>query len=120
VPQDTARSIVQQGMISAAEVPGFFLLANLVPVGKDINGQPIFSADRTKIRIEDVIAAEQERRPDVNHSQREFNTGIVVVVQHGRAPSPKLLERTDGIRQQWMSYWSIATGRRSVMTTSPR
>jgi len=107
------------GLISPAEVPDFFILRNLVPAGKDANGHPIFKADRTKVTIQDVIAAEGPRVPDVDKSQRKFNTGMVIVVQHGAQPSRELIERTNGIRQQWMEYFSITTGRRASMTTNP-
>ncbi|HKW87286.1 MAG TPA: hypothetical protein VJN21_00860 [Candidatus Acidoferrales bacterium] len=108
------------GLISPAEVPGFFILRHFVPVGKDADGHRIFKADRTKITIQDVIAAEGPRTPDVEHSQRHFNTGMVLVVQHGMKPSPLLIEETNGIRAQWMKYFSIATGRRASMTANPR
>ena len=107
------------GLISPAEVPDFFILRNLVPAGKDADGRPIFKADRTKLTIEDVIAAEGPRVPDVANSQREFNTGMVLVVQHGATPSSELIARTNGIRKQWMEYFSITTGRRASMTTNP-
>ena len=71
-----------------AEVPGFFILQNLVPAGKDANGHPIFKADRTKATIENVITAQGPRLPDVDHSQKKFNTGIVVVVEHAHPPEP--------------------------------
>jgi hypothetical protein len=107
------------GLISPAEVPDFFILRNLVAAGKDANGHPIFKADRTKVTIQEVIAAEGPRVPDVDKSQRKFNTGMVIVVQHGAKPSSELIERTNGIRQQWMEYFSITTGRRASMTTNP-
>jgi len=75
--------------------PDFFILRNLVPAGRDGNGRPIFKADRTKVTIQDVIAAEGPRLPDVVHSQRHFNTGMVVVVEHGKTPGKELLERTE-------------------------
>ena len=108
------------GLISPAEVPDFFLLRNLQPVGVDANGHRIFKADRTKITIQDVIAAEGPREPDVNHSQRQFNTGMVIMVQHGMKPSARLINETNGIREQWMKFFSITTGRRASMTTDPR
>lgn len=108
------------GLISPREVPDFFILRNLVPQGRDANGRPIFKADRTKVTIQDVIAVEGPRLPDVDHSQKEFNTGMVVVVEHGRTPSKELLERTEGIRLRWMDYWTTTTGHRSTMTTNPR
>ncbi len=107
------------GFISASEVPDFFLLKNLAPAGKDANGHSIFKADRTKITIQDVIAAEGSRLPNVDHSQRDFNTGMVMVVEHGKPPSPELIERTNGIRERWMDYWATVTGHRSTMTTEP-
>ena len=109
------------GLISPAEVPDFFILRNLVFSGKrDANGHPIFKADRTKVTIQDVIAAEGVRSPDVEKSQRQFNTGMVIVVQQGAKPSAHLIERTNGIRKQWTEYFSIATGRRASMTANPR
>ena len=107
------------GMISAAEVPDFFILTNLVRAGKDSVGHPVFRADRTKVTIQGVIAAEGQRLPDVDHSQRRFNTGIVVVVEHGQRPSAELIERATGIRRRWMQYWDTTTGHRSVMTANP-
>ena len=83
------------GLISSAEVPDFFILRNLVPAGKDANGHPIFKADRSKVTIQGVIAAEGPRLPGVDKSQREFNTGMVIVVQHGKKPSHELIERAD-------------------------
>jgi hypothetical protein len=108
------------GLIAPSEVPDFFILRNLVPQGRDANGHGIFKADRTKVTIQDVIAVEGPRLPDVDHSQKDFNTGMVVVVEHGKTPSKELLERTEGIRLRWMDYWTTTTGHRSMMTTNPR
>ena len=108
------------GLISAAEVPDFFILKNLVPTGKDLHQRPIFKADRTKVTIQDVIAAEGPRLPDVEHSQRKFNTGFVIVVEHGQSPSHDLVERTNQIRQRWVDYWERTSGHRASMTTNPR
>lgn len=108
------------GFISATEVPDFFLLKNLTPAGKDANGHPRFKAERTKVTIQDVIAVEGQRSPDADHSQRKFNTGIVVMVEHGQNPSRALIERANGIRRQWIYFWKTTTGHRASMTTNPR
>jgi hypothetical protein len=108
------------GLIAPTEVPDFFILRNLVAAGRDSNGHPIFKADRTKITIQDVIAVEGPRLPDVDHAQKKFNTGMVVIVEHGARPSKELIERTDGIRERWVDYWATTTGHRSSMTTSPK
>jgi len=107
------------GLISPAEVPTFFLLKNLVPAGKDANGHPVFKADRIKVTIDDVIAAEGPRQPAVGQAQKNFNTGMVVIVEHGKKPSPDLLERTSAIGKQWIYYWSTVTGHRASMTINP-
>jgi hypothetical protein len=43
----------------------------------------------------------------------------VLVVEHGRKPSPELIERVNGISRQWIEYWTITTGGRSKMTATP-
>jgi hypothetical protein len=108
------------GLIAPTETPDFFILRNLVAAGRDPNGHPIFKADRTKISVKDVIAAEGPRAPDVDRAQKNFNTGIVVIVEHGARPSKELIERANGIRERWIDYWATTTGRRSSMTVSPR
>ena len=65
-------------------------------------------------------SAEGVRSPDVQHSQRKFNTGIVVVVEHGKTPSRELIERANEIRRQWTYNWETVTGHRASMTTNPR
>jgi hypothetical protein len=108
------------GMISAAEVPDFFILRHLEPVGRDANGHAIFKADRTKITIQDVVAVEGPRMPAVDQAQKNFNTGMVLVVEHGKTPSPKLIQSVTGIRDRWMDYWTTTTGHRSTMTADPQ
>lgn len=108
------------GLAGPEEVPDFFILRNLTPAGKDPNGHPIFKAERVKLTIQDVIAAEGPREPDVEHSQKQFNTGIVVIVENGNKPSKELLERANGIRERWIDYWATTTGHRSSMTATPK
>lgn len=108
------------GFVSASEVPDFFLLNGLTPVGKDSDGRSVFRAERTNITVQDVIAAVGKRFPDVDHSQRNFNTGFVVMVEHGHAPSPLLMQRANGIRRQWLRFWDTTTGHRAVMTANAR
>lgn len=67
-----------------------------------------------------MIAAQGVRLPDVDHSQKKFNTGIVVMVEHGKAPSPELIDRADGIRRQWIIYRETVTGHRSLMTATAK
>ncbi len=111
--------LYDMGLIAPSEVPSFFLLQNLQYVRTDANGHRVFKADRLDLTIQNVIDAMGPRVPDVNHSQRLFNTGMVMVVQHGMKPTARLIEETSGIRLQWMKYFSIVTGRRATMTANP-
>jgi hypothetical protein len=108
------------GLLAPSEVPDFFLLRNLQRQGVDANGHPIFKADRTKVTINDVIAVEGPRLPDVDHSQKKFNTGMVIVLEHGHKPPPELIKNVEGIRERWIDYWSTTTGHRSEMTAEPK
>jgi hypothetical protein len=67
-----------------------------------------------------VIAQQGPRLPDVDHSQKQFNTGMVVVVEHGNKPSKELIDRTNAIAARWVDYWTTTTGHRSSMTTKPK
>ena len=104
------------GLITAAEVPDFFMLRNLANAGQDAQGRPIVKAERVKVTVQDVIAVEGPRLPDVDKAQKKFNTGIVVMVEKGKTPSRELLERANGIRLAWIDYFAITTGHRASMT----
>jgi hypothetical protein len=106
------------GLLAPTEVPDFFILRNLDEAGRDANGRPVFNAERSRITIAHVIAVEGQRQPDVDHSQKQFNTGMVMVVEHGKKPSGELIERVDGIRRAWIDYFATVTGHRASMTAT--
>lgn len=108
------------GMIAPNEMPDFFILRSLEGVGTDPNGHGIFKGDRTKVTINDVIAAEGLRTPDLDHAKKHFNTGMVLVVEHGKEPSLRLIDAVSGIAPRWVDYWDTTTGHRSTMSTNPR
>lgn len=108
------------GLIAPSEVPDFFLLRNLQPQERDANGHMIYKADRIRVTINDVIAAEGPREPDVDHAQKRFNTGMVIVLEHGHKPPADLIKNVEGIRERWIDYWTTTTGHRSEMTADPR
>jgi hypothetical protein len=109
------------GLARPDEVPPFFLLRRLAPTGaRDTEGHALYRGERTPVTIADVVAAMGPRLPAEPEAQKAFNTGVVVLVQHGRAPSRELVERANGIREHWMAFWGKSTGGRSTMTTDPR
>jgi hypothetical protein len=108
------------GLARPDEVPPFFILRNLKRTGKqDANGHPIYTGDRTDITIQNVIAAMGPREPDVAHSQKKFNTAIVVMTMPGKQPTKELITAANNISEHWIKYWAKTTDGRSVMTASP-
>jgi hypothetical protein len=109
------------GLAKPDEVKPFFILRNLQRTGQsDAQGHPIYKGDKTVITIQDVIAAMGPRVPDADHSQKQFNTAMVVVTEHGRQPSKELITGATNIAEHWITYWSKTTGGRASMTVSPR
>ncbi|HEV8218141.1 MAG TPA: hypothetical protein VGP95_19965 [Gemmatimonadaceae bacterium] len=109
------------GLAKPDEVQPFFILRNLQRTGQsDAQGHPIYKGDKTVITIQDVIAAMGPRVPDFDHSQKQFNTAMVVVTEHGKPPSKELLTAATNIAAHWITYWSKVTGGRASMTVSPR
>jgi hypothetical protein len=108
------------GLAKPEEVQPFFILRNLQRTGQqDANGKPIFRGDKTVITINDVIAAMGPRTPAFDASQKNFNTGIVVITMNGKQPTKELLTSANDIRNRWLAFWSKTTGGRSVMTATP-
>jgi hypothetical protein len=105
------------GVLAPEEVPPFFLLRNIETLGPDAQGRPVVRADRLAITMEDVIAHNGPRVPSFEDAPRDFTTAFVAVVLPGQTPGPELLERTDGIRKQWIRYWEKVTGGRATMST---
>jgi hypothetical protein len=109
------------GLLPPEEVPDFFILHDLEETGEeDENGFPIYTGERQDLTIDHVIAYAGPRLPHADDAQTEFRTAMVGLVLPGEEPSPELLERLEGMRQEWMNYWSITTGGVSTMDTSLR
>ena len=64
-----------------------------------------FNGVRKEVRIEDIIAAHGERRPDTSVSQRHFRYAFVLVVDQGTAPDPDTLRRLERLRRLWRGYF---------------
>ena len=109
------------GLAKPEEVKPLFILRNLKWTGgRDANGHPIFTGNKTIVTIDDVIEAMGPRMPDFEHAQKTFNTAIVVMTMPGKAPSRELLSSANGIAERWIAYWAKTTGGRSVMTVQAR
>ena len=99
------------GLIAPGEVPDFFILRGTwFRPGGTRKGRPIFKAEpdegHDSGRDRGGRAAAAGRRSLAEAVQH----GMVVMVEHGKTPSKELIERTNGIRQQWMDYWGNDDG----------
>lgn len=112
--------LYQIGVLAPEDVPPFFLLENTQPAGRDDQGRQVIRADRIDITIDDVIAHNGPRVPSFEEAPKVFSTAFVAVVLPGQTPSPELIERTDGIRRQWIEYWARITGGVATMSTGLR
>ena len=74
-------------------------------------------AERIDITIEDIIAHNGPRGAVLRERAQGNTTAFVAVVLPGQTPSPDLLERTDAIRRQWITYWEKVTGGVATMST---
>jgi hypothetical protein len=109
--------LYQIGVLAPEDVPPFFLLTDIRPAGRDSQGRPVVRAGKTDVTIADVIAHDGPRVPSFEDAPKDFATAFVAVVLPGHAPSPELLERTDAIRRQWITYWNRVTGGVATMST---
>lgn len=109
------------GLISPAEVSDFFIVRNLGSRGdrrewaRGFQGRPNEGDDSggryrggpAVTRRRQIAAGVQHRNGDCRSARRKT----------------KLVERAEGIRKQWMDYFSITTGHRAhraSMTANPR
>ena len=105
------------GLANAREVPDMFILRNLKPVRANEPWGPHTGAKEI-VTIEQVIAAEGRRRPSAAESQRDFNAGLVYLLEPGQTPDPDLLRLHAEYRAKVIDHWSHVTGGRSRMTTT--
>lgn len=105
------------GLLTPSEVPDMMFLENLERLDDDADGHRVYRGDPLTVTIQDVTAANGPRVPAFEDSQKEFKTGMVAMVLHGAEPSRMLLENLQGIRDEWVRYWSRTTGGVSTMRT---
>ena len=91
------------------------------------NGYPIFTADNiSTLTIEDIVAAEGERVPEVSESQREFRAAAILLIDEDHPASREQLESVSN-HVSWFSHpaedeydqsynFHEATGLRGTMT----
>jgi subtilase family serine protease/flagellar hook assembly protein FlgD len=106
------------GLYRKEEVPPFYLIENpaidktrLPENGVTINGV------RKTVSIDDVIAIEGARSPDVDHAQKEFRLGFVLLSRAGAAPTDDQITMVNDIRKAISTRIEILSGGRALAHT---
>jgi hypothetical protein len=102
----SALDLYAMGLIGPDEVPDTFLLARPQSLAPNV-----FRGTKVPVRIQDIIAANGERRPGFRESQKDFTIGIYLLYQ-GRAPNAEKLRQAEGIEKMLIEYYRVATGDR--------
>ncbi len=112
------------GLVSDSRVPTFFY------VDSPVNVQPphvatddpdigtTFSGTRRDVTIQDVIDAMGRRSPSSGDSPRVLRQAFVYVVSSGSALDQAQVDKLDGIRRAWVSFFGQATSSRMQAHTA--
>jgi hypothetical protein len=109
----SALDLYAMGMIAPDAVPDTFLIANAQQVGPNV-----FRGSKVPVRIQNVIAANGERRPGVGESQKEFAIGIYLLHPGNRAVYADKMRQAEGIEKMLIEYFHVATGGRMQLVAS--
>jgi hypothetical protein len=118
------------GLIPPTEVGTFFALNNQAQ--NVVPGQTLQSSEVTTVTVNDVVAARGARIPDSTVSQKNFRSATIVVSEQlldahamalydffaRRSEEKQQLPFASGLSTGTCNPWYLATGGRSVMTSS--
>jgi len=77
-----------------------------------------FSGTRRDLTVDDIMAADGPRIPDVTVAPKTFRQAFVLLVQPGTSPTTAELNKIEQIRRRWAEYFVQATdGRATAVTT---
>jgi large repetitive protein len=107
------------GVRGADEVSDMFLVKN----GSGFSGTNPrtgirLRGTRKRVSVDDIIAAEGERVPNVTESQKEWRAAWILLVQHGDEPSEATVQRLQALQRGWETYFNRALDGRGTITTA--
>lgn len=111
------------GLRDASEVGPLFFVRD--PVGRVRLGSPArspevgvrFDGVRKDLRVEDIVEALGERRPQASVSQRHFRFAFVLLVPDGQAPTDTTLRLLERLRSIWHTFVELHLEGRATMST---
>ncbi len=104
------------GLVNPSEVRSTFLVQNakggahLGTASRSPESGVWFDGERTEVRIEDIIAATGERRPDWTVSQRHFRYAFALLVKDADSVDPDSIRRLNQLRMNWLAYARVQLG----------
>ena len=111
------------GLLPASEVPGFFLLENILDSNHNpvttVGGTGRYTATRTDLSINDIIRALGPRDPAVDEAAKDLRMGVVLLTAPGDDVNQLVGEAflIDTTRQLWTEFYNTAGGGRGKVCT---
>ncbi|HEX5057349.1 MAG TPA: CARDB domain-containing protein [Gammaproteobacteria bacterium] len=108
------------GLYGANEVPPITLLVNpdinpaLTPEQGLLSHGPTINAGKRTITVEQIIAAEGARVPSVEHAQKDFRFGFILLTGPSQTVSAAQIGAVDIVRRAFMTRFAIWTGGRAT------
>lgn len=108
------------GLIPPSAVgPMFYVTspAGVLP-NDDARKNVTFSGTRVNVTMDQIVGAEGPRVPAYNASQHSFRVAFILVVDEGRKPSQKELQKLEKLRIAWPSYFQAAASNKITVSSA--
>ncbi len=111
------------GLVAPSEVPATFLVqdakggVHFGNAARSPEPDVWFDGVRKEVRLEDIIAAAGERRPDSTVSQRQFRYAFLLLVDDAASPGQESIRRLNQLRGNWRAYARVQFGDAATTAT---
>lgn len=108
------------GLIPASDVGPMFYVASAgaVRVNDDAKKNVTFSGTRVNVTVDQIIAAEGPRVPAFSSSQHSFRVAFILIVDQGRKPTSKEIQKLEKLRAAWPAYFQSAASNKITMSST--
>jgi hypothetical protein len=107
------------GVRAASEVSEMFLVKNGTgSSGTDPATGLRLRGNRKRVTIDDIIAAEGQRVPDVTTAQKEWRAAWILLVENGTQPAASTVQRMQSLQGGWEEYFNRALEGRGTLSTA--
>ena len=110
------------GLVDPASVGSMFYVTGISGASQNASSAPsvgvTFQGTRQNFTVDDIIAAEGPRFPDVNLAPKVLRQAFILVIPQGTSVPLSDVDKLSRIRRRWQQYYFEATnGRGTVETT---